>query len=186
MYRNDIFNLNNAYFKVVTEGTVDLGPQADSQQGLSPVIQTVIKPPFNKKKEEESCEDCGGTCGCNSQPGSNADKDEIEMSKNELYNTISHAVSLYNKLDKVDNLEAWVRAKITKAADYLNSIKHYLDHEDMIEPQHEQNEEQDIAFAFDKGSDQLISQLSNILSRESKENLEKILFEVVQLIEKKS
>jgi len=108
------------------------------------------------------------------------------MSKNELYNTISHAVSLYNKLDKVDNLEAWVRAKITKAADYLNSIKHYLDHEDMIEPQHEQNEEQDIAFAFDKGSDQLISQLSNILSRESKENLEKILFEVVQLIEKKS
>lgn len=181
MYRNDLFNLNNAYLKIINEGTVDLGPQADSQQGLSPVIQTVIKPSF-KKGEDESCEDCG--CGMNQDAG--MDKDEIQMSKNELYNTISHAVSLYNKLDKIDNLEAWVRAKITKAADYLDSIKHYLDHENVKEPHQEQNEEQQIALAFDSGSSNLLAKISSILSKESKENLEKILFEVVQLIEKKS
>lgn len=183
MLKKDIFDLNNAYLQVLSEGTVDLGPQADSQQGLTPVVQTVIKPPMCKKQgSDESCEDCGGSCGCDSN--ASTDKDEIEMSKNELYNTISHAVSLYNKLDSVNNLEAWVRAKITKAADYLNSIKHYLDHEEM--PHQEQNEEQDLTFAFDKGSVDLLSQIKTILSKESKESLEKILFEVVELIEKKS
>lgn len=180
MFKKDIFDLNNAYLQVITEGTADLGPQADSQQGLSPVIQTVIKPPTCKKCGDESCEDCNGECGCDQK----TDKDEIEMSKNELYNTISHAVSLYNKLDTVNNLEAWVRAKITKAADYLNSVKHYLDHEEI--PHQEQNEEQELSLAFDHGSSDLLSQIKNILSKESKENLEKILFEVVQQIEKKS
>jgi len=182
MYRDDLFNLNNAYLKVLNEGTVDLGPQADNQQGLSPVIQTVIKPPLVKKNKDESCEDCG----CSIDQSGSIDKDEIQMSKNELYNTISHAVSLYNKLDKINNLDAWVRAKITKAADYLDSIKHYLDHENVSEPHQEQNEEQQIALAFDSGSSDLLSKISSILSKESKENLEKILFEVVQLIEKKS
>lgn len=175
MYRNDIVNLNNAFIKILNEGTADLGPQADSQQGLSPVIPTIIK-----TKEDEECENCG--CG-NSATPTTSDPDEVEMSRSELYNTIHHAVSLYSKLKTINNLEAWARAKITKAADYLNSVKHYLDHEEV---QSEQNEEIDLFSAFDKGSTDILGKLSGILSRESKENLEKILFEVVQLIEKKS
>ena len=33
MQKDDIFNLNSAYNQVISEGTVDLGPQGDSQQG---------------------------------------------------------------------------------------------------------------------------------------------------------
>jgi hypothetical protein len=191
MFKDDLLNLNNAYLKVLNED-VGLGPQADSQQGLSPTIQTIIKSrqcSCAKCNGEENCEDCGGACGCdNNAMPSNDRKEEIDMAKSELYNTINHAVSLYKKLDSVNKLEAWVSAKITKAADYLNSIKHYLDHEEVgsEEINSEQNEEIDLIRAFDKGSNDLLSTITSILSRESKQNLEKVLFEVVQLIEKKS
>ena len=170
MYRQDLFGINNAFLKIINEDAGSLGPQAETQQGLSPVIQTVIK-----QKKEENCEDCG----CSGS----TDHDEIEMAKGELYDTIKHAVSLYKKISTTNNLEAWVRAKITKAADYLNSIKHYLDHEEIA---HEQNEELDLVNAFDAGTQDVLSKITSYLSKESKENLEKVLFEVVQLIEKKS
>lgn len=176
MYRDDINNLNNAFLKVINEGTADLGPQADSQQGLSPVIPTIIK------SKQEECEDCGCD-GNTATASSNPDPDEIEMARSELHDTIRHAISLYAKLKTTHNLEAWVRAKITKAADYLNSVKHYMDTDEV---QSEQNEEQDLFNALDQGSTDIMHKLSSILARESKENLEKILFEVVQLIEKKT
>lgn len=192
MFRDDLFNINNAYLKVLNED-VGLGPQADTQQGLSPTIQTIIKSKkcaCAKCNGQENCEDCGGACGCDGSETmlKNDRKEEIDMAKSELYNTINHAVSLYKKLDSVNKLEAWVSAKITKAADYLNSIKHYLDHEEIgsEEIKSEQNEEIDLIKAFDKGSNDLLSAITTILSRESKQNLEKVLFEVVQLIEKKS
>lgn len=176
MYRDDINNLNNAFLKVINEGVADLGPQADSQQGLSPVIPTIIK------GKQEECEDCGCDGG-SAAASSNPDHDEIEMARGELHNTIRHAIGLYAKLKTTNNLEAWVRAKITKAADYLNSVKHYMDADEV---QSEQNEEQDLFNALDQGSTDIMHKLSSILARESKENLQKILFEVVQLIEKKT
>lgn len=206
MQRNDIFNLNSAWHKVITEGTADLGPQGDSQQGLSPVIPTVIK----QKKKDEQCEGNGPTCMCDkckkardeecescgcggnspemsgemtphSEP--NNEHDDIDMAKNELYNTVFHASEIYNKLKTAKNLEGWVQSKITKAADYLNSVKHYLDHEYI---QSEENEERDIEASINVGSDQLLNRLTAILSRESKENLHRVLYEVVKLIEEKN
>lgn len=203
MQKDDIFNLNSAYNQVISEGTVDLGPQGDSQQGLSPVIPTIIK----QKKKDEQCEGNGPTCmcdkckkardeeceacGCGSNPEMSevtphsepSESDDIEMAKNEIYNTVYHASEIYNKLKTVKNLEGWVQSKITKAADYLNSVKHYLDYENLHS---EENEERDIESSINMGSDQILNRLTAILSRESKENLHKVLYEVVKLIEEKN
>jgi hypothetical protein len=203
MQKNDIFNLNSAYNQVITEGAADLGPQADSQQGLSPVIPTIIK----QKKKDEQCEGNGSTCmcdkcnkardeecescGCNGNPemsevtphSQSNESDDIQMAKNEIYNTVFHATEIYNKLKTAKNLEGWVQSKITKAADYLNSVKHYLDYENLHS---EENEEGDIESSLNSGSDHLLSRLTAILSRESKENLHKVLYEVVKLIEDKN
>jgi hypothetical protein len=177
MFRNDIFNLNNAYFTVVNEGTADLGPQAETDQQISPVQQTVLK---SKHSEECECSNCAGA----SHEVHNGGED-VEMAKSELYNAVYHAISIYNLLKNKGDVEAWVSSKITKAADYLNSIKHYLDHEDGPMPT-EENEEENLISALNLGSKDIINQISTMLRRESKENLQRLLYEVVKAIETKN
>ena len=51
------------------------------------------------------------------------------MAKEQLYKTAQYAIKLHQLIGDTDNLEPWVQAKITKAADYLGSIKHYMEYE---------------------------------------------------------
>ena len=51
---------------------------------------------------------------------------EGEMAKSELYRLMQNAQELSGSLDDDTQLEAWVQSKITKAADYLNSVTQYL------------------------------------------------------------
>ena len=54
---------------------------------------------------------------------------EGDMAKADLYKLASYAHKLYEKIQPEDQLEAWVQAKITKAADYMASVYHYLEYE---------------------------------------------------------
>jgi len=52
---------------------------------------------------------------------------EGEMAKSELYRLVKNAKDVMSMLDDDTQLEAWVQSKITKAADYLNSVSQYLE-----------------------------------------------------------
>jgi len=52
--------------------------------------------------------------------------DESQMAKSQLYRTAEYASELEQMIQDGDQLDAWVQAKITKASDYLSSVKHYL------------------------------------------------------------
>jgi hypothetical protein len=57
---------------------------------------------------------------------------EVQMAKSDLYRAGKSAMALHNMLKNISEqqgLEGWVQAKITKAADYLESVYHYLDYE---------------------------------------------------------
>jgi len=54
---------------------------------------------------------------------------EGEMAKSELYRLMQNAQELMGSLDDDTQLEAWVQSKITKAADYLNSVTQYLSYQ---------------------------------------------------------
>lgn len=54
---------------------------------------------------------------------------EGAMAKADLYKLANYAHKLYEKIQEDDQLEAWVQAKITKAADYMASVYHYLEYE---------------------------------------------------------
>ena len=51
------------------------------------------------------------------------------MAKQQLYKTAQYAIKLHQMIGDTDNLEPWIQSKITKAADYMSSIKHYLEYE---------------------------------------------------------
>jgi hypothetical protein len=53
---------------------------------------------------------------------------------------------LHDSLQDEDQLEGWVQSKITKAADYMGTVAHYLEYEmgmEMYDPETESEEEMD-------------------------------------------
>ena len=60
---------------------------------------------------------------------------EGAMAKADLYKLANYSFKLFKKIEDTDQLEAWVQAKITKAADYISSVYHYLEYEQMAREQ---------------------------------------------------
>jgi hypothetical protein len=59
---------------------------------------------------------------------------EVQMARSDLYKAAKYSIKLHDILKNVSEeqgLEGWVAAKITKAADYLSSVKHYMEYEMM-------------------------------------------------------
>lgn len=60
----------------------------------------------------------------------NGDVDnEGAMAKADLFKLAQYSYKLFKKIEDNDQLESWVQAKITKAADYIASVYHYLEYE---------------------------------------------------------
>ena len=51
------------------------------------------------------------------------------MAKSQLFRAAKYAQEIMDNISDDDELEAWVQSKITKAADYLGAVKHYLEYE---------------------------------------------------------
>ena len=56
------------------------------------------------------------------------DKKEGKMAKYDAKEIADDAMDVFKMIDKNDDLPEWLEAKITKAADYMNSVKDYLEH----------------------------------------------------------
>lgn len=54
---------------------------------------------------------------------------EGSMARADLYRAAKHAMKLFQMIKDGQQLEGWVQAKITKSADYLDSIYHYMEYQ---------------------------------------------------------
>lgn len=116
-----------------------LGPSTPKMIRVTSIGET--KP--LRKKTEPSTEDemvyiqagekeegCG--CGCGSCNIHDDDYDgELDMARAELLKANEYSAKLFDMIGNLDSLEGWTASKITKAADYLSSVFHYLDYESM-------------------------------------------------------
>ena len=57
------------------------------------------------------------------------DQSEIDMAGRELLKAQEYAAKLSEMVPTLPGLDGWVASKITKAADYLSSVYHFLDYE---------------------------------------------------------
>tara|TARA_R110002020_G_scaffold414745_1_gene624207 strand:+ start:90 stop:659 length:570 start_codon:yes stop_codon:yes gene_type:complete len=73
-------------------------------------------------------------CAGNLAPAAYTDEEPHEshgegrMAKSQLYKTAHYAQQLHNMIQDGEELDAWIQAKITKASDYLSSVKHHLEY----------------------------------------------------------
>lgn len=100
--------------------------QSAAGKGASAEEIGKIKDQHNKKKKESVQEDLA-------QMAQKAEMDhEVQMARSDLYKAAKYSIALHEMLKNVSEeqgLEGWVAAKITKAADYLSSVKHYMEYE---------------------------------------------------------
>ena len=54
--------------------------------------------------------------------------EEGAMAKRQLHDMEKYARELSEMLTDTTQLESWVQAKLTKAADYLKTVKHYVEY----------------------------------------------------------
>ena len=56
------------------------------------------------------------------------DRNEGKMAKYDAKELADDAMNVFNMIQEDDDLPEWLEAKITKASDYMNSVKDYLEH----------------------------------------------------------
>jgi len=57
------------------------------------------------------------------------DFDDVDMAMAQTFKIGNYSDELMDLLQNQDDLEAWVQSKITKAADYISAVVHYLEYE---------------------------------------------------------
>tara|TARA_R110001599_G_scaffold100119_1_gene256440 strand:+ start:1250 stop:1864 length:615 start_codon:yes stop_codon:yes gene_type:complete len=148
-YRSDptYVNPNDEEEKPAEEDDMGLGPNTPSMVRVTSIGNTTpyrkgAGAPIRQTSDEEHVyiqagetdeqeDDCGceDDCECN-QEENDVDYDgELDMARAELLKAADYAVKLFNHIENVDNLEGWTASKITKAADYLSSVFHYMEYE---------------------------------------------------------
>ena len=76
------------------------------------------------------------------------DTDGLSMAQIEVSNMIQDAEELLEMMDQLDEEpDAWVLSKITKAADYISTVRDYLEFEDNFDYQDDDEEEDDGEFS---------------------------------------
>jgi len=194
MFAKDFHLLNELYSQKISKENVGLGPLGDNA-GVTPTpskIQKVTIPP------KHACDKCGeneevGDEDCEGHNPETYDSNG-KMSRQLLFRMVKLSAMLHDILKDKENVEAWVLSKITNAHDQLESVFGYEDYENAMNPMQgtcgdmqgnlEENNEEDLYAAISKGGDDLINQIKTVLRRESKDTLEKVLFETITLLEK--
>ena len=68
--------------------------------------------------------------------------DESDMAKSQLHKTAKYSIELLQMIKDGQQLDAWVQAKLTKVADYMDAVKHYLEGEEYLNSPEAPSEEE--------------------------------------------
>ena len=100
-------------YKVVQE--LNISPAAGMSTLGSPIVMA-ISPPSGSVQNHDHDE------------GEEHDESEIEMACADLYKLAEYSPKLMEMVKQMPSLEGWVAAKITKAADYIDSVYGWLEY----------------------------------------------------------
>lgn len=185
MVNKDFTLLNEIYNQRIFKEDVGMGPENIGNTSPSPINTAKIKLP-------------APTCnkpGCDEDDElivTNSDHEDYEsnayMVKQELFRIAKMAYMLHGIICDREELEPWFADKVSRAYEGLNSVFAYKDYEqfrDEVEQgmQVEEGTERDLLDSINRGGDTIISQIKKTIHSESKENIEKILVECINVLE---
>ena len=57
---------------------------------------------------------------------------EGNMAKRQMYKTAKYAAEIFDNIQDGDEFPAWIQSKMTKIADYIGAVKHYLEYDHIM------------------------------------------------------
>ena len=57
------------------------------------------------------------------------------MAKRQMFKTYEYAADVYNMIQDDEEFPAWIQSKMTKIADYIGAVKHYLEYDKVMDIQ---------------------------------------------------
>ena len=89
--------------------------------------------PMNRKDiNEMGCGDAQSIdMGVDHQDGHDADH-EGSMAKRQMFKTAMYSKAILDMIDDGEEFPAWVQSKMTKIADYIGAVKHYLEYDEVM------------------------------------------------------
>ena len=61
-----------------------------------------------------------------------SDDHEADMGRRQMFKTAQYAVDIYEMMDDNEDYPAWIQSKLTKIADYIGVVKHYLEYDHVM------------------------------------------------------
>jgi|688.fasta_scaffold82032_3 hypothetical protein len=185
MFAKDFDTLNEIYNqKILSE--MNLGPQGDQDLGAGLSIDNIKK---IEPSPQRPCLKCGDNENCE-MPVNHEDTNG-SMAKQSLYRLVKLSAMLHDLICKEQNVEPWVLTKVTEALNHVESVYGYMDYEnykhqvDSDISALEEETESDLYDTILTGSEEIITNIKHVLSNESRENLEKFLYETINALEAK-
>lgn len=60
------------------------------------------------------------------------DDHEGSMAKRQMFKTAQYAAEIFDNIQDGDEFPAWIQSKMTKIADYIGAVKHYLEYDHVM------------------------------------------------------
>jgi hypothetical protein len=210
MFARDFNLLNEIYNqKIVKEDAaatdVNPGTPVDSR----PSLTRFQMPKDGIKRKCPNCDEESEECNCDakdeddmvfadkpdhseydSEEGHEHRETNAYMAKQQLYRVVKMASMLHDIVCDHENLEPWMAAKITQAFDDLNSIFSYKDYENFrkqidSDMEIEEGTEKDLYDSISRGGSNILNIIKRNIRNESRQNVEKVLYEVISALESK-
>ena len=86
--------------------------------------------PANRKDVQEAC---GDMQSIDMETRRTHDDDhEGSMAKRQMFKTAQYAAEIFDNIQEDEEFPAWVQSKMTKIADYIGAVKHYLEYDHIM------------------------------------------------------
>ena len=84
--------------------------------------------------KEEINEMCGDmqSIDMEIEPTHHEEDHEGSMAKRQMFKTAQYAVEIFDNIHDDDVFPAWIQSKMTKIADYIGVVKHYLEYDHIM------------------------------------------------------
>lgn len=149
-------------------------------EGFTPKEELIAKILMNSTEDEDSfqelaqklesdqisLEDANASLESMTQPNEamNEDHDqEGRMSKHDLLKLTQYSAKLYKSLQDGDELPGWIQAKITLAADYIGTVKHYLEGEEVMDAEEAPSEQLEEAVEEEMSLEKAFNYIRNMI-----------------------
>ena len=121
-------NLVDQFEKFLSDLAATPGVDLMRNRALLQRVLVILQKSTASQQAQAVQEACGPAPIHIDQSSGCMDDHEASMAKSDLYKAANYATELEQMIQDGEQLDGWVQAKITKAADYLSSVKHHLEY----------------------------------------------------------